>query len=282
MPWVFDDPNPVTRFIISMEMRDPITSGMLRQISEIHGRFRQELPRKIEQQMLTLPLPLQPFGRLVAPRIDVPQQLGGLVFDFVGPIGTTVRALNVIQNRVIYMTTQYNRWEETWPLARRLLSECGKVIITSNPIAGMLVEYQSDYHWEGDNKDLSLAGFIRPDSDLLPSSFIGRTAAAHSFNGWTERPSDKPVGLRVDNINVSIAETPDKPGDRTTARWRTQIAVQHRLIFDAPIADSQQFFGGDGDAVLSACAERMHELNKNLVRRVLADAMIARIPGLTA
>jgi len=126
MPWIFDEPNPVTKFIISMEMRDPIASGILRQISEIHGRFRQELPRKIEQQMLTLPLPLQPFGTLVAQQINVPQQLGGLIFDFVGPIGIKLRALNIIQNRVIYMTAQYNRWEETWPLARRILSECGK------------------------------------------------------------------------------------------------------------------------------------------------------------
>lgn len=155
-----------------------------------------------------------------------------------------------------------------------------KIIINSNPITEILLEYQSDYHWDGDNKDLSLVDFIRPNSDLLPSSFIHRTAAAHSFNGWTERPNDEPVGVRVDNINVSIAETPDKPGEPTTARWQAHISVQHRLIFDAPIADSRQFFDGDADAVLSACADRMHELNKNLVRRVLADPMIARIPGL--
>jgi uncharacterized protein (TIGR04255 family) len=280
MPWVFDDPNPVTKFIISMEMRDLIASDILRQISEIHRRFRQELPRKIEQQMLTLPFPPQPFGGLAPPQINAPQQLGGLVFDFVGPIGTTLRALNIIQNRIIYMTTQYNRWEETWPLARRLLSECGRIIMTSNPTKGLLLEYQSAYYWNGENNNFSLVDFIRPNSDLLPSSFIDRTAAAHSFNGWTERPNDEPVGTRVDNINVSIAETPDQPGEAQTVRWRAHIAVQHRLIFDAPIGDSQRFFGDDADAVLSACANRMHELNKNLVRRVLADTMIARIPGL--
>jgi len=280
MPWVFGEPNPVTRFTVSIEMRDPIAPGILKQIAEIHGRFRQELPRKIEQQLMALPLPFLPFSGPMVQQANFPHQLGGLVFDYVGPTGTTLRALNLIQNRVIYMTTQYNRWGETWPLAHRILSECGKIIIEANAISGILLEYQSTYQWDDDNAEFNLADFIRADSDLLPPSLIHRTSAVHSYNGWMERPNDDPPAARVDNVNVAIAEGPNLLGEPPTTRWQARIAVQHRLVFDAPIADRQQFFDRDADAVFPACVDRMHELNKNFVRRVLADAMIARVPGL--
>jgi uncharacterized protein (TIGR04255 family) len=261
-------------------MRDPIPSGTLRQIAEIHGRFRQELPRKIEQQILTLPFPVQPFGRPVAPQLSTPDQLGGLIFDYLSPTGVPIRSLNIGQNRIVYMVTQYNRWGETWPLAERLLSECGKIVMESIPVVGVLLEYQSEYQWHGDGDQFDLVNFIRAENDLLSNNLFHRSTAMHSYSGWVERSDDAPAGIRVDNFNFSIAQSPGDPGEPAPARWRARIAVQHRLTFDEAIGDAAAFFTGDPVGTLTGCMDHMHELNKNLVRRALADEMIARIPGL--
>jgi hypothetical protein len=131
-----------------------------------------------------------------------------------------------------------------------------------------------------DRPEFTLAGFIRADSDLIPSSLVNRTSPLHSFNGWTERPNEGPAGVRLDNINVTISEGPKIGGDPEAARWQAGIAVSHRLTFDSLITDPAEFFDTGAEGVFTACVDRMHELNKNLVRRVLADATIARIPGL--
>lgn len=265
--WHFEPPNPITRFMVGVEVRGPILADLIRQISGMHDQFRRELPRKLEQQMVMVQI--QPMlGQVPAGTPEI----AGVTFDDVGRTGEVERGLLVDKTRIAFFSAQYTRWAEIWPLANRLLTECGKIILEKTPAVAILIEYQDRFVHDRDGEEgINLRLLFRDGGDLVPRHFIESTDICHSFHGWRERVDAPWAGFRIDNVNVAISDNP--AGARVA-----DITVQHRIIMDAPCADGEEFFRNDG--VLATIADGLHDLNKVLVRRLLTEAVIKTIPGL--
>src|SRR4051794_34327960 len=119
--------------MIGIEVRAPIPPDVIKDISSLHPQFQRDLPRKLEQQMVTVQV--QPMAQ-VSPAIT--PQLGGVTFDEVGRSGESVQGLFIDLMRVGYFSTKYTRWTEIWPFTKRVLTACGKPVLQRSPVSAIL------------------------------------------------------------------------------------------------------------------------------------------------
>jgi uncharacterized protein (TIGR04255 family) len=268
--WSFEEPNPIQHCSIAVWFVAPVPPATIREIAAMHGQFKRDLPRKVEQQALTLQLNMSP-GQV--PTAPVPE-LGGIVFDYINPTGLSARALTVAQNSVTYSTQTYTRWAEFWPLADRLISTTAAHIAKTNPVAAFVLEFHDRFQWNGEPDAMDFKLLLRADSPYIPANFLSQHGLAHSTHGWLSR-DEAASTVRIDNVNVIVA---DQPSD---GRGCT-VAISHRLHFDTPLLLSEELFQNSEQtkSLFGKSANAMHVLNKQLLRASLADYMIERIPGL--
>lgn len=100
--WTFASPNPIVAYSVGVLLERPLSPKVVREISVAHGRFKRELPRRVEQQALTF--------QVNAPPGQPPElALGGVVFDKLYPDGRAQTALTVNRSVITYMVAEYTR-----------------------------------------------------------------------------------------------------------------------------------------------------------------------------
>jgi len=152
--WTFEQPNPIERCTIQLVFSAPLPAPIIRDLASLHIQFKRDLPRKIEQQALTLQ-----FGGILGTEIAPPsQEIAGLIFDFVNPTGESARAFVVGPNSITYFTREYTRWNEFWPFASRLLVTASRGVLSSIPLSILKLEYRDRFDWDGepDSADVNL------------------------------------------------------------------------------------------------------------------------------
>jgi uncharacterized protein (TIGR04255 family) len=263
--WTFEEPNPITRCVVQIALAGSLPPAVIRDISATHGQFKRELPRKLEQQMLTVQMGgLSGPGRAFPPTHD----LGGVVFDYVNPLGQSARALIVGPNFINYFTTNYTRWEEFWPFALRLLTEVSKRALGAVPIMSLKLEYHDSFNWEGPRGELNLPLLFRNDSEYLSSWFLRQRDICHNYQGWGRREQGPEAGQRIDNLNIAIG---DDPANDT---FVCSVVIGHSKQFNTPLKE-EEFV-----AIFERLMNEMHKSNKRALLSVLNRDMAARISGL--
>ena len=260
--WTFEEPNPITRCAIQLALAGPLRPATLREIAAMHSQYKRELPRKVEQPMLTLPITGGPLP--FSPSRD----LGVVIFDFINPIGQSARGLAVSPNFVNYFTTSYTRWEEFWPFASRLLRDvCGRALVAA-PMASLNLEYHDRFKWEGAKEDLDLGLLFSENSRYLPSWFLAQRGICHNYEGWGAHEADPQAGRRIDNLNVAVTKSSD----------------EDTFICTVVISNSKQFYTPVDITGFNEIFERlmneMHSRNKRMLSAVLNKKIEERLPGL--
>jgi uncharacterized protein (TIGR04255 family) len=273
--WTYNGTNPIVGYTVGIEFGRPLRPATIRQISALHGRFKQELPRRVEQQAITfqMGIPFQQMG--VAAPSSPPAELGGVVFDSLLPDGRTRSALSVNQTAASYTTSQYTRWVEFRPVAERLLSEVGKVALSETPAKGLLVAANNRFEW-GAGADFDISKLIRPEPKYVAPFVLQCLGPCHSFHGYAIPHSDPP-GNRIDNIFLTVNRSAEGAAV-------LDLNFNLRLQMTREITDPDELFETASTKQHSPLARALltlHELNKALLRDILLESVAESIQGLT-
>jgi uncharacterized protein (TIGR04255 family) len=261
--WEFEEPNPIKRCTIQLGLAWPLPPAVIRGISAIHGQFRRELPRKVEQQMLTVPM-----GGLSGPGALPPtRDLGGIIFDFVNPLGESSRGLVVGANLVNYFTASYTRWVEFWPFAARLLTAIGEEALKGAPLVSLALEYQDQFFWRGGNQELDFHLLFKSDCEYLPKRFLSQKDVCHNFQGWIERPDGNPPRHVIHNLNISLGSALENVSTCTAV-------FNHRTQFNTGLS-----FPNFAE-IFEPTMLDMRKIDKELLISILDEQVSTRIPGL--
>ncbi len=274
--WTYEGLNPIVGYTVGIEFARPLSPATIRQISALHGRFfKQELPRRVEQQAVTIQMGTfgQPMNVAVPP---AQPELGGVIFDSLLPDGRTRSALAVNQAAATYSTSQYTRWVEFCPVAERLLTEVGRIALHEVPAQGLLLIVNNRFQWPAaDTVDIS--ELIRSEPKYVAPFILQCRGPCHSFHGYSISQFDPP-GKRIDNILLSLSSLPE-------GTMALDLNFNLRLHFAQAIADPDELFESAArkdDSNLARALWKLHELSKALLRDTLLDSMTKSIQGLTS
>jgi uncharacterized protein (TIGR04255 family) len=263
--WTYEGPNPIVGYAVGFQLRQPLVSEVLRKVSALHGRFRRELPRRVEQQALTF----QVGG---GPQSQPSVEMGGVTFDYLKPDGSTRAALIVLQRSVSYMVSDYSRWLEFWPVAERMLTEVGRAALPETAVEGLTLVANNRFEWSGRSDDGRLATLLRAQPSYVADHILDCAGACHSNHGYFATNEDPP-GQRLDNINLAVFIQANSK--------LLHLDFDIRLTLTEPVADMGMLFdGSSGPSFLARSLDSLHNLNKCLMSKVLLESVAESIPGL--
>jgi uncharacterized protein (TIGR04255 family) len=249
--WTFANPNPITAFTVGLVLERPLPPPVIREISGLHGRFKRELPRRVEQQALT-------FQMGAFPPQNPNPQLGGVMFDSLLPDGNTRAALSVNQAVITYMVAEYTRWVEFWPVAERLLTEIATVALREVPIRGFILV--ANNRFQCPSRDVNVAALIKRNPTYVVPHILVCRAPSQSIHGYAIRQDDPP-GERTDNILCRLSS------DDETSFVDLSFILHLRLDAEVTNSGSLGEAAGGRRPLLERALDMLHEANKNLFAR---------------
>jgi len=183
--WRFNEPNPIVGYTVGIEFKKPLTPPTLRRISGLHGQLKRELPRRSEQQAVTI----QMGG---SPQMPAHAELSGVVFDRLKPDGNPQQALSVSQAVATYMTSDYTRWAEFWPVADRLLRAVGDIVLAETAVRAVLLMANNRFEWAGTPGNIDVASLLKKDPRYVAQHVLDCTGPCHSFHGYVVQNRSPP------------------------------------------------------------------------------------------
>jgi uncharacterized protein (TIGR04255 family) len=279
--WTYVPPNPITSFLVGVELSGPIPSSTMKMVASMHPQYKKELPRRLEHPSFSFGAQIPFFGQAGSPlrqnfAFPGPPELGALVFDRVQEDGTVGKALTIGPNRVTYMTSSYSRWEEFHPVSDRIVKDIAQLALPDVNATAIILAVTNQFRLDGPVTDEYLRSLLNEQSKYVASNMMSCPNHCHSFHGYLTKLSDPVSANYIRNANVNTADDGDE-------KRVVNIVFTHTAIFETPLgADSHLFEGVDKKpSVFSAVCNLMHESNNELFLDVLNPAISTDIPGLS-
>ena len=261
--WDFEGANPIVNLAVALELASPVMPPAIQEIASKHSLFRRDLPRRLDQPMMLLPIP----GQMFPPQT----QIAGVVFDYVNSDGSVARALSVASNQISYMTTNYQRWKEFSPVLERMFTETINLLAAPVLISGIILTASNRFMWRGPNVGAELKGLLNDSSRMFAPNVMHLTEHCHSFHGYIEKRFAAPAGNYVRNVNI---QTSDEPAGKVAA-----IVLSHRLALTERLAVDASFFGGNA-GLGSQVMNELQDSNNKMFMDVVNQSISVRMPGL--
>jgi hypothetical protein len=197
------------------------------------------------------------------------------MFDSLMPDGRTRMALSVHQSGVAFMVGEYSRWLEFWPLADRLLREVGIPALDEAPARALMLIANNRFAWSGDDGevDTNISLLLRPEQKYVVPHILECRGPCHSFLGYVIDHAE-PAGKRTDNVLLAVNWSDE--GKFLDLNFSIRLELENTLsrqqLFESP-DDKQRY-------LLERTLDDLHELNKELMRNILLEPLVDRIPGL--
>ncbi len=266
--WRFNGPNPIVGYTVGIEFEKALTPPTLRRISGLHGQIKRELPRRSEQQAVTIQM-----GGF--PQTPAHAELSGVVFDRLKPDGNPQHALSVGQAVATYMTSEYTRWVEFWPVADRLLRAVGNIALVEAAVRAVLLVANNRFEWAGTSSDVDVSSLLRKEPRYVAQHVLDCADPCHSLHGYVvDNPN--PPGKRTDNVIYVVGSQPDG------AKF-LDLNFSFRLELTDTVAGSEALFGASMEepkSFLGTALQSLHDLNKGLLRDIILQSVVTSIPGL--
>lgn len=263
--WTFTGPNPIVAYSVGVFLERPLSPQVVREISAAHGRFKRELPRRVEQQALTF--------QMGSPPGQPPElALSGVVFDKLYPDGRAQTALTVSRSIITYMVAEYTRWVEFWPVAERLLQEVLGPALKITPVQGFVLVANNRFRCTADSPDL--ASLLRQNPAYLAPHMLRCEPPSHSVHNYSVHQSN-PAGTRTDSIVCSLSQH--------EGETLLDLNFTLNVRLEAVVTSERDLLGDpawNGKTLLGYSLDVLHEGNKALLREIILESLVAKIPGL--
>ena len=282
--WNWTGSNPIARAAIGIEFTSLFTPSVITKASSLHPTLKKMLPRRTNQQAMMLQM--GPAGTPVAMPMPMPMPLLqpsqsiGFVFDRTDDAGQQAEAFNMSGNSAAYSCASYSRWNDVWSRASQIFGKMVPIITASGNLASAItLEYVNQFYWPGEIESADISSLLLEGPFVCPNVFR-LSSLWHSFHGFFRDGIDPIPGRHIDNINLTLVDRMTSDGEIEKNRRCLDVVISHRFVFST----ATSFVPGNREngkpTGLDECTTSMHERNKGILRDLLKDPIITRIPGL--
>ncbi|MBI3530380.1 MAG: TIGR04255 family protein [Betaproteobacteria bacterium] len=242
----------IKNVIFALEWQTPLDPSVIAQISALHDKFREKLPRKLDQQAVTINI-----GAVAQPpSTPAIPQIVGVIFDRTKPDGEPEWSINVNQNILIVQCGAYSRWipirDEAFTYFRSILP----LTLEHHPISTIGLQYTDEFAITGEFNNAPFDRIFDSKSRYIPQNASQLTDLWHNHHGFFERFEATTAHRRLTNVNVTLVNQAD--------RRLVQIISSHKCLLDAPTADWRKLIESQ-ESILLTLFEKMHVLNKTIM-----------------
>jgi uncharacterized protein (TIGR04255 family) len=261
----------IKNVIFAVEWQAALDSSLIAEISQLHDRFQDKLPRKADQRSVTINIAAGANLPPATPAVPTVPLITGVVFDKVKPNGEPAWAINVNQNMLLALCGEYTRWipirDEVFTYFRHILP----ITLQQHPINAVGLQYTDEFSITGDYNNAPFDCVFNVNTQYVPRNATQLIDLWHSHHGYFERVTAPLAHRHLTNINVNVLGQPD--------RRLVQIVTSHKCQLDSPTADWAGLIEGD-NSLLRIFYESMHTTNKSIITDLLNPQLRRRI-GLT-
>jgi uncharacterized protein (TIGR04255 family) len=249
-----------------IELDGSLTKDAFREISSLHPKLQDLLPRKTENNAIVFAL--DPSKGLQT-RGSTPE-LSGVVFDRLMPDGRAEWSLNVSPAHVVVTCENYSRWDKVWPRARSLFEVILPAVLRFRTVTAIGLQYIDEFNWLGNKSEFQAHFLFREDTKYLPPNVFELTESWHNHHGFFQHCTSPCSHKELTNINIGIA-------DRDDSRV-ISIAAIHRALLSESIVSFDALMGGDeSPRHLDEFLETMHQRNKEVLDGLLTASVQEKI-----
>lgn len=265
----FGNKHAINTVAFVVEFNVPLEPKVFQEISLLHANFKEDLPRKAEEQAVVVNLdPTSPGS----PVRSASPEIGGIVFDRLAPDGRQEWALKVQPGLAQVLCSNYERWSSVWAKAENFFKVVLPVIHKHNRVISAVgLQYIDEFIWEGSKSELEPSALFQKDSIYLVPNSYEMNDLWHCHHGFFVDSSDPAPHKRLNNINIDISDSAEN-------KRVVRISTTHRSILKQAIqtyvsvVDAEKT-GNTIDAHMSA----MHDENKSMLGKLLNNEMCKRI-----
>lgn len=264
----FGDKHAINTVSFVVELDAPLDSKALHELSLLHSRLKEELPRKAEEQAVVVNLsPNSISGGSV--RSGSPE-LRGFVFDRLTPDGRQEWALKIQPDHVQVLCTKYDRWDSVWSRAETFFHIVLPVIHKYRAISVVGLQYIDEFIWEGTKSELKPSELFQENSEYLVPNIYEMSDLWHCHHGYFSEISNPAPCKLLNNINIDLLDSAENRVVRITTTHRAMLRDHIRTHISVAGADNS---GNTVDAHMSA----LHVENKDVLNKLLSDEIQKRI-----
>ena len=276
--WEWNGSIPLQRCGITLEVDPPLLQVEILSIGRSHKLFKAVLPRRSEQNFLTVQLG---SGMVNASQ---PGASSGWLFELSTDTGKQRKSLAVAPLAITFLTFEYSRWAEVWSEVETLLRSVLGATSEAHRIKALNVDFINRFFWLGDPPSALMRGLLK-ESAYLPLNALAINSLWHSHHGFIRLVEAEEGGEFLENINVQAVNAtfadPEDDLNPGSVRRCLDTVLSYRFI---PTAGAEIKVSPD-DVVASVVVvgrrlSQMRDRNKAVLRDLLLPEIVDRVPGL--
>ena len=250
------------------ELEDPVFKEMCNELDTVAD----DLPKRVDfpgpnlvgpGQSLTLTFGIAPSA--------IPSPPFGRIYQNIQPDGTVGNEFRVDRIQIVFRTTRYTRWAETWSRARKYFDVVLPKYVAKSRIAGISLNYVDKFIWNGAPADCRPSLLLGANSKYLCPLVYESPDLWHSHTGAFIRV-DKHT-KRLLNVNVDYLDEQRGGTSRRTIAIGTVLSDLVNQPEFAPLDINET----SAVSFFDSRMQQLHDYGKTIFANIINDSMSKRI-----
>lgn len=197
------DAHAIERVSTGIQFAHPINESGFKEIREMAMTFKDDLPRQVEIQGMTLSF--GPLGELPSPPSE------GFILQNMERNGSVSSELRIETTSISYRTDTYTRWDEVWSTAKKYFDKLIPKFLTNSKIASIDLKYFDKFVWDGNISECQPNFLLRKDSKYVCPHVYNSNDLWHTHTGKFLRVGENIK--RLLNLNLDCLDEKEPSGD---------------------------------------------------------------------
>lgn len=268
------DAHSIEQVVFAIQFDGQLDDAAFKEITDILEPITADLPKKDELFRANLTFAVGNVGTSpsgVVATQPTPPVAFGKTYKSIQPDGTIGNEFTVDRNSIVFRTTLYTRWAETWLRGRKYCEVIlGKYLVKVG-ITAVSLNYMDKFVWNGLDFECRPTFLLHPKSKYLCPHVYETAELWHSHTGAFNRVDGKTK--RLLNVNVDHLE------ERKHDSLQRVIAIGTVLsdLMNQPGYEKFEIAEIEGNAFLDSKMQQLHDFGKVVLGEIINSDMSKRI-----
>jgi uncharacterized protein (TIGR04255 family) len=269
------DAHAIEQVVFAIQFQNTIDDAVFKEICDDLDLVTGDLPKKVPLDSPNLMGPNllgQNFTFTIgsAPS-PIPSVHFGMIHQIVQPDGTVGIEFRVDRISIVFRTTRYTRWAETWSRARKYYDVVLPKYVAKSRVAGISLNYVDKFVWNGAPADCRPSLLLAANSKYLCPHVYESPDLWHSHTGAFTR-IDKQT-KRLLNVNVDYLDEQRGAAPRRTIVIGTVLSD----LMNQPEFEPLDISETDAISFFDLRMQQLHDYGKTVFANIINDPMSKRI-----
>ena len=268
------DAHAIEQVVFAIQFDGQLDDSAFNEITDILVPLTGELPKK--EPLFRANLTFSVVNSLTSRPISgvtqsTPAIPFGMMYQSVQPDGVIGNEFVVDRGSIMFRTTLYTRWAETWSRGRNYCDAILGKYLAKAGVSLVSLNYVDKFVWRGVPAECHPEWLLRPKSNYLCPYVYETTELWHSHTGAFSRVDDNTKRL----MNVNIDHLDEIKHDRVQRIIAISTVLSDQL--NQPGYEKFILAENQGNSFLDSKMQQLHDFGKIVFANVINDDMCKRI-----